>query len=441
MDLSSLRKIADEFNSELDLALAGEKSSLRILPSFLSAPTGQEMGHYIAIDFGGSNLRVMLVVLKGQGGYEIIKQIARPLKDPQGRYDYTTDNTSGQEVFGFAADLIAEVVRGVSPDQLGLTFSYPMQQNSICSASLIRWTKELKPRQTVGRDIGKMLGEALIKKRIDIEPVAIINDTVAVFLAGCYYDSSVCAGSICGTGYNVCLLEPSRRTAADQAMIVNTEAGNFSMLPGNLYDRSLDQATDDPGQQKMEKMVSGKYLGELLRITLRDMGEKGLLPGYTPSLTIWNQPFTLPTEVLGWLQTEGSRERQMLNNWMEVNGFDNKLENLTLLKLIGSAILERAMKLIASTYIAILRRPGQINNKRQVIAVDGALFKHLPEFLAGVESILRSELPDRSVSLLYTADGSNIGAAVAAALAEDSIETDARSLASDSTPEGPQFII
>ncbi len=418
VDLSSVKKIAAEFNGELDRALAGEKSSLQIIPSFLSAPSGQEKGRYIAVDFGGSNLRVMLVELRGQGCYEIIKLVSQPLKDPQGRYDYTTADTSGHEVFAFVADLVSEIWAEASSCKLGLTFSYPMLQNSICSARLLRWTKELKPRQTEGRDIGQMLSKALIDIGIDIKPAAIINDTVGVFMAGCYHDSAVCAGSICGTGYNNCLLEPGRMTASEQVMIVNTEAGNFSSLPFNYYDQILDQATDDPGQQKMEKMVSGKYLGELMRITLRDLGEKGYLPGYDRSERIWNQPYSLPTEVLSWLQSKRSEEIEQFAYWIEVNGFYTNQDGLAWLNLISAAILERAMILIAATYTAILERNRQLNNEKQVIAVDGALFKYMPGFLTGIESILRSELPDRSVALMYTSDGSNVGAAVAAAMTE-----------------------
>ncbi len=418
VDLSSVKKIADGFNEELDRALAGQKSSLKILPSFLSAPTGREKGNYIAIDFGGSNVRVTLVRLKGKGSYEILKQTSRLLKDPQGRYDYTTAHTSGREVFAFVADLVAEVLAGAWPDKLGLTFSYPMHQNSVSSARLIRWTKELKPSQTIGRDIGKMLEEALKNRGIIIKPAAIINDTVAVFLAGRYYDSGVCAGSICGTGHNTCYLEMSGRTADMPGMVVNTEAGNFSLLPGNCYDHVLDQETEDPGQQKLEKMVSGKYLGELLRITMRDLGEKGVLLAYSPSSSIWNQPFSLSTEVLGWLQSE-DYEGKVLLDWIEKNGID--VEDYAVFKLVSTAILDRAMKLIAATFVAILERTPQFNTERRVIAVDGALFYHIPGFSQSIQNILQGEMKDFGIALLGMPNGSNVGAAVAAAMAKDII--------------------
>jgi hexokinase len=89
LDGDSWKAVADEFKREIDLAEAGGSSSLKILPAFLSPPSGNEKGNYTAIDFGGSNLRVMQVQLLGLGLYRIAKQISRPLQDPQGRYDFT----------------------------------------------------------------------------------------------------------------------------------------------------------------------------------------------------------------------------------------------------------------------------------------------------------------------------------------------------------------
>jgi hexokinase len=71
LDGDSWKAVADEFKREIDLAEAGGSSSLKILPAFLSPPSGNEKGNYTAIDFGGSNLRVMQVQLLGLGLYRV----------------------------------------------------------------------------------------------------------------------------------------------------------------------------------------------------------------------------------------------------------------------------------------------------------------------------------------------------------------------------------
>ena len=199
-------------------------------------------------------------------------------------------------------------------------------------------------------------------------------------------------------------------------MIVNTEAGNFSRLPLIYYDKVLDSQTENPGQQLMEKMVSGKYLGELLRVTLKDMAERGAWSDYDPSLQIWNQPFAIKTEVMDWMQKETPQARLLLAGWMAEKGIPARAENYQLFTSLVKVIVQRAIMLIAASYFSVLQRNPLLYGERQLIAVDGALFKHWPGFLAGTEKILQRELQDRSVFLTYTENGSSIGAAIAAAL-------------------------
>lgn len=52
-------------------------------------------------------------------------------------------------------------------------------------------------------------------------------------------------------------------------MIINIEWGAFdnekAVLPVTAYDNALDVATENPGKQIFEKMISGMYLGEISR--------------------------------------------------------------------------------------------------------------------------------------------------------------------------------
>lgn len=416
----SIPAIADHFSDELEQALHGQDSSLHVLPSFLSAPSGMEKGRYIAIDLGGSNIRVMEVMLLGQGRYQVLGQVSKPLRDPGGSYDLTAADTSGEELFGFIGALAARIVRDALPFRLGFTFSYPMKQEGLSKARLLRWTKEIKIQHAIGKDIGEMLCSGLRRHGLgEVGPVPILNDTVATFLTGCYQEAAVCAGSICGTGHNTCYLAPERKTAAGRDMIVDLEAGNFSVLDSNQYDCMLDQNTEDTGRQRLEKMVAGKYLGELFRLVMQDLAQKGVSPGALKIGAAWHQPYSIGSEVLCWLQAPGKEEEKKLHSWMEKQGRSRDIEEeLALLRDISTVILDRAMKLIAATYIALLQRMPSRDQYRRVIAVDGAVFHHIPGFIKGVEQIVSSFLPQYMVTLLPVQYGSSIGAAVAAALAE-----------------------
>ena len=74
-------------------------------------PTGNEKGEYLALDFGGTNLRVVLIRLEGNGKFEVIKKVAKPLVKP-GEYDFICADANADELFDFIADMVEEAVDG-----------------------------------------------------------------------------------------------------------------------------------------------------------------------------------------------------------------------------------------------------------------------------------------------------------------------------------------
>lgn len=71
-------------------------------------------------------------------------------------------------------------------------------------------------------------------------------------------------------------LHVSKLTFPSETIVVNTEC---SMLGEGLFpltpaDRALNAASDNPGFQPFEQLISGRYLGEIARLTLEAAGEK-----------------------------------------------------------------------------------------------------------------------------------------------------------------------
>lgn len=52
---------------------------------------------------------------------------------------------------------------------------------------------------------------------------------------------------------------------------------NFQALPVTAYDKAIDRCTPNRGLQIFEKLISGMYLGEIVRRIIADLNEKGLL--------------------------------------------------------------------------------------------------------------------------------------------------------------------
>ena len=119
LDGDSWKAVADEFKREIDLAEAGGSSSLKILPAFLSPPSGNEKGNYTAIDFG-NNLRVMQVQLLGLD-YTDSKTDQPACRTPgQNVFHWTPYKRIGN--FGWIADMVGEVLMGSSTDGLVYLF-------------------------------------------------------------------------------------------------------------------------------------------------------------------------------------------------------------------------------------------------------------------------------------------------------------------------------
>ena len=190
----TLHEIAADFRYDLRKGLQNpDESSLRMLKSYVGLPTGKETGEYLALDFGGTNLRVLRIQLKGEGKFEILKKVAKPLK-VEGVYDFIGPDSTAEQMFDFIAELVDEAIDGDHTKKylLGHTFSFPSEQSDLYNAKLIIWTKEFATPGVEGKVVNDLLKEALHRQGIDnVEPTAVINDTVAVLLAAAYKQPDV----------------------------------------------------------------------------------------------------------------------------------------------------------------------------------------------------------------------------------------------------------
>ena len=416
-----LRDLAGNFRSEMEKGLAREASSLQMLPSFLDRPYGCEKGTYLALDFGGTNVRVYLVDLLGEGKYIIKKRVSFPLKSEQAGYDFTSPSADCGELFRFITRHIKSIAPAGQEYSLGHTFSFPCRSDGINHAVLLNWTKEIETYGAVGKDIAGLLGAALKEEKADhIIPTAVINDTVGVMLAGAYQDQNCDIGSILGTGFNSCYLEkndPSHQTP----MIINIEAGNFDKAPLTRFDVILDAASDKPGTQRLEKMTAGKYLGELARLALAGLNKEGVFfREGAPDLLFCENALSaedigaILKDMTGELNHTGGILMQRLG--IRESSYPERL----VVREICRIIVNRSACLVAATYLGILEHLDVDLRRPHVIAVDGSLYEKMPEYDRAIETVFDKILGDKrgQVTLRLVKDGSSIGAAIAAAAAE-----------------------
>lgn len=338
--LPVLRHVADAMAADMRAGLAADGGSdLKMILSYADAlPTGNEKGIYYALDLGGTNFRVLRVQLGGKEERVVATEFEQ-VSIPQELMTGTCE-----ELFDFIASRLAKFVEKEGGKfelpqgrtrELGFTFSFAVKQTSINSGILIKWTKGFAVSGTEGRDVVGCLNEAMERQGLNMRVSALVNDTVGALAGARYWDDDVMAAVILGTGTNACYVElvdaipklqgPKSRTGTT---IINTEWGAFSTgLPLTEFDRGMDAASINPGEQIYEKTVSGMYLGEIVRRVLHRMAEDaGLFGDSVPEkLQI---PFSLRTPDICAMQQDSSKDLEEVGSILyNVAGVSSELRS------------------------------------------------------------------------------------------------------------------
>jgi len=275
-----LKEITDHFVKELEKGLSVEGGSIPMNPTWCMAfPDGNETGRYLALDMGGTNLRVCEVTLtEEKGEFEII----------QSKYRMPEELKTGtaDELWGYVADCLQQFVEYHHEGEqledlpLGFTFSYPATQEYIDHGVLQRWTKGFDIDGVEGHDVVPPFNKALAERGVPIKLAALVNDTTGTMIASAYTDTDIKIGCIFGTGCNAAYMEECGAIPKiahlnldpKLPMAINCEWGAFDnehqVLPRTQYDVIIDKESPRPGQQSFEKMVAGLYLGEIFRLVL-----------------------------------------------------------------------------------------------------------------------------------------------------------------------------
>lgn len=417
LSADALTRMAHAFKEAMLAGLAGRASSLKMLPSFLALPTGREKGRVIAVDFGGTNVRVLEAELTGQGEVKI-EQIRRfPLVDPAAGYDYMSGSADAVQLFGFIAARVGEIAKPGVEYPMGHTFSFPCEQTAVNKARLIVWTKEFKTSGVEGQDIGSLFDAALARAGVGhVKGRAIINDTVGTLLAAAYIKREVDIAAICGTGHNTCYLEP-RHPRTGEPMIVNMESGNFDQVPQTRFDAALDRASERPGAQKLEKMVSGYYLGEIARHILADMSTHGLLP---KSAKIAQSQVLKGIDLDRILADKGEllQTAEVAQRCLGLEGLTKA--QLQAIQTVLHLVACRSARLVAATFFGTLLHVDPSLAQPHTVAVDGSLYEKMPGYADWLQQALEELAPKAKgrLATMLSKDGSGIGAAIAAGMAD-----------------------
>ncbi|KAL3463793.1 hypothetical protein BJX64DRAFT_111912 [Aspergillus heterothallicus] len=289
--LTMSEKIREQFRTGL------ESSPICMLPSYNHAlPSGKEEGTFLALDVGGSTMRVALIELRGQGKMEILRVSSSPI-------DNEVKLLEGTSFFDWMAEKIESMLREVGtnygreeiPLSMGLSWSFPIEQTSASSGLVIHMGKGfLCSMGTVGQELGALIVQSCKKRSLNVRMDAIVNDSSAALLSRAYVDPATRMSLILGTGTNVAIHFPVHAIGLNKFgtrpagwfdyakhVIINSEMSMFGggVLPMTRWDDTLNRTHLRPDYQPLEYMATGRYLGEIIRLIIVEAVETAHLFG------------------------------------------------------------------------------------------------------------------------------------------------------------------
>lgn len=405
-------KTLDDFLDEMKKGLAGKTSSLKMIPTYLTAGQDVPVGKKITVlDAGGTNFRVATVYFDavGQAVVERFEKHTMPgIEREMSKEDFFA------EIAGYVEPYLSEA------DSISFCFSYPTEIQPDKDGRLIAFTKEIKAQEVEGELIGKSLLAALPEKYRDKE-ILILNDTVATLLAGQAQTVgqaySSYAGFILGTGTNTAYIERTDRIAvlsgdAGETMIVNTESGGYCGKNQGPVDKTFTAMTDHPDLFHNEKMISGAYLGGLCRTALLTAAEQDL----------FSKDFGKAIQEMGELDTRDISDflgiSMTSHNPFSSVVQDAREDDVISVYHIVDGIIQRAAKLTAVDLSAAVLKCGQGRNPLSpvLITVDGTTFFKLKDFQCRVDDYMRRHLTQRRglyYRIVQAKDATLLGTAIA----------------------------
>ncbi len=404
--------ILAEFERQMSDGLSGRRSSLMMIPSYISIDEPVRTDTPVAVlDAGGTNLRRAMVSFSSAGRVKI-SDMERSFM-PGTRVQVSTD-----EFFEAFAEFAAPVVE--KSDTLGFCFSYAAKVTPKRDARLIRWSKQIQAPEVEGKLIGAGLKRKLSLKGLKPQ-VVILNDTVATLLAGrsagVRRNYSAYVGFILGTGTNTAYVEQNSRIAKVKdlpkqgTMAINVESGAFTGAPQTMFDEELDRGTMDCGRYTFEKMISGGYLGALGHVVLKAGVEQGFFSKRAARM------------ITGW----GELSNKHLDDFCGGKpGSDNPFLRASFsekdheaVRQLCTPVYARAAVLAAINLASAILRTGEGGDPERPVCVnvDGSTYYRTltADFRRRVQRELRALLKPRGVAyeLIRVDDSPVIGAAVA----------------------------
>ncbi|OBT53116.1 hypothetical protein VE04_08447 [Pseudogymnoascus sp. 24MN13] len=453
-------KAGKHFITQMQEGLLKDGTSMSQIPTYVTAvPNGTEKGVDLAVDPGGTNFRVCSIQLHGVPTFTLAQsKVAIPK-------DLMIAKTAA-ELFSFLAKQIELFLKEhheehfeshlrrrktvSSPTgyrdenifKLGFTFSFPVHQIGINRGTLIRWTKGFDIADAVGKDVGRLLQDALDALHHAATSAGLVNDTVGTLMSRSYTSpgkTPTVLGAIFGTGTNGAYVEKISNIkkglegAYDKStgeMVVNTEWGSPSpsspACPPPCTTRTSTPPPSTRGSRCSRSASRGCSWVSFFWLAVVALYKEKLI--FTDVAAIeaaspLNTHSGVDSSILSFAAADETADLAALRKEIEVQLAVKQasVEDAKAIKTIAYAIGRRAARLSAVTVGAVV---VVVSDDDIVdVGVDGSLVEFYPAFEEHMRAALRKvggmgEAGERRVRIGIAKDGSGVGAALIALVAE-----------------------
>lgn len=395
-----LAEYTKAFADAMHAGLAAPQKNMPMLPTYLYSSGKLQKGEKaIVIDAGGTNFRTALIGFDGKKA--VIDALdKRPMPG-------AAEPATWEQFISCVADCVQPLLKQAK--DIGFCFSYPVEITPECDGKVLGLTKQVEIEGAVGSYLGASLRAELEKRGEKVGRIVVLNDTPATLLAGKVlskgsFDGYI--GLVAGTGCNTCCeIECGKigklGLTGGGKMLVNLESGSFRAFPRGDADLAMDEDLPDTGAYVAEKMISGRYLGQVCMYTLKMAAKEGLFSERATEIIEKMTEVTTPT----------------IDKWGSARfpkGFNS--EDRVNLVYIISEIFERSARCIASKLCGILEITGAGSSRPVCIAVDGSLYsesKLLRPELERFMDVYAGEIMGRQYEFVNAENMSLIGTAAA----------------------------
>jgi len=372
-----MHQISNVFYEDME-----NKTMLKMIPTYTYCNVDIPNGEYLAIDFGGTNVRCYKYGVKGKEIKILDKACFSLITEEK---NYTTNEYTLEDIMNVIIDKLETIIDKDKEYFLGHTFSFASKSLSKKNAILIDMAKGFDLRETKNVDVNELLIKVIKERKLKIEPTSIINDTTATLLTGNYKNKNADIAMIVGTGHNACFKNK-------MGEIINIESAYMSKgIPLSYYDFNLLDKLPGAKNTILEILVGGKYLGLIAEEILNELFEIGMI----------ERKFEITSKML----TEA-----MENNLSD----DYSNEEKEILNKIAEIILKRAAKLVVCEIMAIIKYIDGDLEKEHCIVFDGTVYEKNKTLQDNIKVYLEKIYGENAKKLetLLIKDASSVGAII-----------------------------